>query len=210
MEDKNLTPHESMEIIVRMIEASKQRRAMPDLRFSIMWATLTIVSAAIVLTVTFVCPTPWINLVWLAIPVFGIPATIVMDKKTSREKGAKTAIDIISDGIWQTVGIVAIALSVICLVFNILGHPEAWLAMFYYAFVVVGFGATMQGVVLKENSYRFGGTVSILAGFGLITLNLCNVPLLISWVIPLYIACFLLMFIVPAFVIRKKFNAADR
>ena len=33
-----------------------------------------------------------------------------------------------------------------CLVFNLLGHPEAWLVMFYYAFIVVGFGAAMTGM----------------------------------------------------------------
>lgn len=44
----------------------------------------------------------------------------------------------------------------------------------------------------------------------MVVLSLCNIPLLMVWVIPLYILCFLVMFIVPAFIIRKKFNAAGR
>lgn len=210
MEDKKLTPQESMALIAQMIESSKQRVAMPDLRISVMWAVLTILTAATVLTAMLINYSPWINLVWLAIPVIGIPANLIMAKKSGVQKGAKTLIDTVSDGIWKTVGFIAIALSLICLVFNLLGHPGAWLAMFYYAFIIVGFGTAMQGLMLKENSYVFGGVFSIIVGFVIVALNICMMPLLIVWILPLYMLCFLLMFIVPAFVIRKKLNAAKR
>lgn len=210
MEEKNLTPQESMAVISQMIEATKQRIAMPDLRISVMWAVLTIATAAVVLILSLITHNPWVNLAWFAIPVIGIPANIVMGKRIEKNKGVKTAIDRISDGIWKTVGFIAIALTVICLVFDLTGHSGAWLAMFYYAFIIVGFGAAMQGIVLKERSYIFGGTFSIIAGFVLIGLTLCRIPLLMVWVIPLYMLCFLLMFIVPAFVIRKKLNDEQR
>lgn len=210
MEDKKLTPQESMALIAKMIESSKQRVAMPDIRISVMWAALTILTAATVLVVSLINYTPYINCVWFAIPAIGLPVNFIMMKKSGIEKGAKTAIDIISDGIWQTVGFIAIALSLICLVFNLFGHPGAWLAMFYFAFIVVGFGATIQGIVLKENSYVFGGIFSIIAGFVVVALNICRVPLMMVWALPLYIICFLLMFIVPAFIIRRKLNAANR
>lgn len=210
MEDKKLTPQQSMDLITQMIESTKQRVAMPDIKISVMWAVLTILTAATVLTVSLISYNPYINLVWFAIPVIGLPLTFIMAKRAGCSKGAKTAIDTISDGIWKTVGMIAIALTIICLIFNMLGHPAAWLAMFYYAFIVVGFGAAMQGIILKESSYIFGGIFSILAGFVVIALNICHIPLLIVWVLPLYIICFLLMFIVPAFIIRKKLNADKR
>lgn len=208
MEEKSLTPQESMAVITGMIEATKQRIAMPDLRISIMWSVLTIVTAAVVLAVSLISYTPWINLAWWAIPAIGIPTSIAM--KPREKKGVKTAIDKISDGIWKTVGFVGIMLAVVCCVFNILGYSGVWLTMFFYAFIIVGFGAAMQGVVLRENSYILGGTVSVIAGFVLIAMALCEIPLLMVWVLPLYMACFLLMFIVPAFVIRKKFNRTER
>lgn len=210
MEDKKITPQESMALIAQMIESSKRRVAMPDLRISVMWAALTILTAATVLIAMLINYSPWINLVWLAIPVIGVPANLIMAKKSGVEKGAKTLIDTISDGIWKTVGFIAIALTLICFVFNLLGYSGSWLAMFYYAFIIVGFGCAMQGIILKENSYIFGGVVSIIVGFIIVILNICMVPLLIVWILPLYMLCFLLMFIVPAFVIRKKLNAAKR
>lgn len=210
MEDKKLTPQESMSLIAQMIETTKHRVAMPNLKISVMWAVLTILCAAIVLIAALTCYTPWVNLVWLALPVIGLPVHVVMAKKTGLAMGAKTAIDNISDKIWRTVAVIALALSVVCLAFNLLGHPEAWLIMFYFAFIVVGFGAAMQGIILKECSYIFGGVFSIIAGFVIVALNICMIPLLIVWVLPLYMLCFLLMFIVPAFVIRKKLNAAKQ
>ena len=102
MEEKKLTPQESMAVITQMIEATKQRRSMPDLRISIMWAALTIACAAIVLISALTHYTPWINLVWFAIPAVGLPVNIVMAKRSGCEKGVKTAIDTISDGIWKT------------------------------------------------------------------------------------------------------------
>lgn len=210
MEDKKLTPQESMALIAQMIESSKQRVAMPDLRISVMLAILTTLTAATVLIVSLISYTPYINALWFAIPVVGIPANIIMMKKSGVEKGAKTVIDTITDGIWKTVGLIGISLTVICFVFHLLGHPAAWIAMFYYAFIVVGFGAAMTGIVVKENSYIFGGIFSIIAGFIVVAIKSCMIPLLIVWVLPLYILCFLLMFIVPAFVIRKKLNSHER
>lgn len=210
MENKELTPQESMTLIARMIEASKQRVAMPDLRISVMWAVLSIVTAAVVLTVSMIRYTPWINLVWFAIPVIGIPLNIMLSPKTGIQTGTKTFLDTVCAGIWKTVGFIAIFLTIICGIFQITGYSQAWLAMLYYAFIIVGFAAAMTGIVLRENSYVVGGVFSIIAGFTVIALQLCNIPLLVVWVIPLYMFCFLIMFIVPAFMIRRKFNDRKR
>lgn len=208
MEDKKLTPQESMDVITSMIEATRQRIATPDTRISVMWAILTIATAAIVLTVSLIGDNPWCNLIWLAIPVIGLPVNMHMTSK--EKKGAKTAIDKMTDRIWSCVGLIAIALSVGCLIANLLGYPQAWLAMFYYAFVVVGFGTTMQGIVIAEKSYVYGGLFAILSGFVLIVLGLCQVPLLLVWALPLYMVCFLLMFLVPALVIKQKLARQNR
>lgn len=206
MEDKKINPQESMAIITEMIQASKQRVVAHDLRVSVMWAVLTILTAALVFFIYLVHPTPWINLLWFIIPVAGILGNYGMTRKSRIESGARTAIDVISDGIWNIVGSVAMLLTVICGIFHVLGYPKAWLAMFFFAFIIVGFAAAVQGVVVKEKSYTFGGVFSIMVGFTLIAMALYQIPIRIIWVIPLYILCFLLMFIVPALIIHRKEN----
>ena len=209
MEDKKINPQESMAIITEMIQASKQRVAARDLRASVMWAVLSIITAALVFFISLIHPTPWINLLWFIIPVAGILGNYGITRKSRIESGARTTIDVISDGIWNIVGSVAILLTVICSIFHVLCYPKAWLAMFFFAFIVVGFAAAVQGVVVKEKSYTFGGVLAIMVGFTLIAMALHQIPMRIIWVIPLYILCFVLMFIVPALIIHRK-NKKDK
>lgn len=209
MEDKKLTPQESMELIASMIQNTKRRVASPDLRISVMWGVLVIATAAAAWALLSTTHNPWYNFVWFAIPLIGIPANIIL--KGNREKrGAKTYLDKVSEGVWKCVGYIAIGLTVACFIAQECGYPSAWLAMFYYAFIIVGFGAAVSGLLLRENSYIFGGLFSIFAGFAIIICSLCQVPLLYSWVVPLYILCFLLMFIVPAFIISRKIKAETK
>ena len=205
MDENKITPQQSMAIITAMIENSKHRMAVSDLRISLMWASVSIATAIAVYIAQFVSANPWCHVLWAAIPVVGIPLRVILSKKNDcRKAAAKTFVDTVSDGVWKTVGYLGLAGSVVCFVFNICGYPQAWIAMLLYAFVVVGLGAVVRGILLRESSYVVGGLFSVVSG-GLVTIvAICGIPLLSVWVIPLYVVCFSMMFIVPAFVIYKK------
>lgn len=209
MNDKKLSPQESMELITAMIQNSRQRVAMPDLHISIMWAVLSILTAAVAWILIAMTHNPWYNFVWFAIPVIGLPANILLAAKKKRPKATKTYVDKMTEGLWRLIGYIAIGLTTGCFIAGQCGYPQAWLAMFYYAFIVVGFGAAVTGLLLREFSYISGGTVSVFSGFAIIVCNLCRIPLLYSWVVPLYMLCFLLMFVVPAFIIAQKIKREE-
>ncbi len=210
MEDKKLTPQESMELITSMIQNTKRRVAPRDLRISLMFTVLSIVTAIVAWVLTYVTRNPWFNFVWLAIPVIGIPAQIFLSSKRKEKSTTKSYVDKVSDGLWATVSFIAIGLAIGCFIAQLCGYPQAWLAMFYYAFIIVGLGATVSGLLLRENSYIFGGIFSIFSGLAIIICNLCQVPLLYSWVVPLYILCMLLTFLVPALIISRKVKTQER
>ena len=210
MEDKKLTPQESMELIASMIQSTKRRVASPDLRISVMWAVLTIITAIAAWILLSTTHNPWFNFVWFAIPVIGIPTNIILANSRQKKSHTKTYIEKVREGLWKCVGYIAIGLTIACFIAQQCGYPVAWLAMFYYAFIIVGFGATVSGLLLCEKSYIFGGLFSVFSGFAIIICSLCKIPLLYSWVVPLYILCFLLMFIVPAYIISRKLKAEER
>ena len=210
MEDKKLSPKESMDLIISMIQNTKQRVAAPDMRVSVMWAVLAIVTAISVWILISVTRNSLFSFLWFAIPVIGIPANLILASKTRSKNLVKTYLDRVSDGLWKSVGYIAIGLTIACFIAQQLGYPQAWMAMLYYAFIIVGFGAVASGILLRENSYIFGGMFSIFSGFAVIICNLCQIPLYYSWVVPLYVLCFLLMFIIPAFIISRKIKAAKR
>lgn len=210
MDDKKLTPQESMELIASMIRDTKQRVALPNLRISVMWAVLTIFTAAAVWILIATTRNPWFNFVWFAIPVIGIPTEMLLTARARRKSLTKTYVDKVREGLWKTVGYIAIGLTIGCFIAHQCGYPQAWLAMFFYAFIIVGFGAAVSGLLLRENSYLFGGLFSVFAGFALIVCHLCRIPLLHSWVVPLYMLCFLLMFIVPASILARKIKPEEK
>ncbi len=204
MEDKKLTPQESMDLITSMIQSTKQRVVLHDLRVSVMWAILAIATAVAVWFLLETTHNTWFSLIWLAIPIIGIPANIFLERKIRCSSKAKTHIDKVSDGLWSIVGYIAIGLTIICFIAQLCGHSQAWSAMLYYAFIIVGFGAVVTGLLLHENAYIFGGLFSIFSGFAVIICKVCGISLYYSWIVPLYILCFLLMFIVPALIISRK------
>ena len=205
-----MTPQESMELIASMIQSTKRRVASPDLRISVMWGVLVIITALAAWILLSTTHNPWFNFVWFAIPVIGIPANIILANGREKRSRAKTYLDKVSEGIWKCVGYIAIGVTIACFIAQQCGYPMAWLAMFYYAFIIVGFGAAVSGLLLRESSYVFGGLFSIFSGFAIIICSLSQIPLLYSWVVPLYILCFLLMFIVPAFIISRKIKVEEK
>ncbi len=204
MEERKLTPQESMELITTMIQNTKQRVAPSDLRISVMWAAVTIITAVTVLILLYSTHNVLFNFVWLAIPAIGLPTKFILAAKDKEKCTAKTYLDKISSGLWKVVGYIAIGLTIACFIAQLCGYPAAWLSMLFYAFIIVGFGATVTGLLLREYSYIFGGLFSIFAGFAIIICTLCQIPLLYSWVIPLYILSFFLMFIIPAYIVSRK------
>lgn len=208
MDDRQLTPAESMKLIASMISTTKHRVGIVDLRISVMWAILTIATAALWLILMLCLHSPWISIIWFAIPVIGLPASFFMARKQAPQQ-PKTYPQNLCDGIWKSVGFFAILLTLVCTGFNLAGYPQAWLAMFFYAFIVVGAGTTAMGLVLKEASYVAGGAFSVTAGFVLVILSLCGIPLPAVWVIPVYILSFILSFIVPAFIIGRRIKNED-
>lgn len=203
MEDKKLTPRESVELIASMIQTSKRRIAIADMRISVMWAVLSIITAAIYMVLYLSTGNSWYNLIWFAIPIIGYPLTMAMNRDRDTAE-VSTYIDRVRNGVWQIVAYIAIMLTIICAIFSICGYSRAWLVMLFYAFIVVGFGAAANGIIYRENSYTVGGIFSILAGFAVIAAYICGIPLAVVWVIPVYILCFLLMFVVPAFIVGRK------
>lgn len=212
MNNKNLTPQESLSIITDMIETTRPqpRIAKLNLKISLMWALLTIVTAAATLILLMLTRNPQFNYLWFAIPLIGLPVNALMARKSQSMQKAVSRIDQIRSNLWKTVSLLAILLTALCLAFHLCGYQQAWLAMLYYAFIIVGFGATMEGVLLKERAYTFGGIFSIISGFGIICAKLCHLPVLITWVVPLYILSFLLMFVVPALIVFRKLKATAK
>ena len=81
---------------------------------------------------------------------------------------------------------------------------DTWVIMLVFAFLLCGFGTSMQGFILKEKSMVFGGAFSLVAGVFVLCCVLGGVPLMVQWVIPLFILSFVATMIIPGHVLNAK------
>lgn len=203
MEDRKLTEKESLELITDMIRNTRDRLHIGDGNMLLISGYGTAVAAVIQYILMLITGDPRSNLVWLVIPLIIMPLIKREKRKHKSVTAPTTYVDKISNGIWKLVGTVALAGCALCTGFMIYGY-NCWLLMFIYALVVVGFGTTVQGIVIREKSLVAGGMFSIIAGGFITCCVICKIPVLVIWAIPLLIVSFVLMTIIPGHIINNK------
>ena len=204
MEEKRINEKESIEIITSMIARTKERYSLGDGNIMLMWGYLTLSISVLVWVLLAVSHNPAFNWLWYLIWLIGGIATPIMAKKNAVKKGAKTYTDKIISRLWSMVGFSAIVCTFACLGLLLVGGVEAWSAMFVFALIIVPFAEIANGVVLNESSYIWGGSIGLSAGIFLTCCIAGNVALTVSWVMPLFIAAFICMMIIPGHVVNHK------
>jgi len=127
-----------------------------------------------------------------------------MSKKKAVKKGAKTYTDIIISRLWTIVGYSAIGFTIGCLFLLLARGIDAWSAMFILAMIIVPFAEIANGIVLNESSCIYGGALGLLAGMFITCCIAGGVALSAVWFMPVFIAAFICMMIIPGHVINHK------
>lgn len=202
MEEKKLTEQESISIIAEMISRTKERY-IGDGNIMLMWGWLTIAVTCLVWLLISKTQNPFWNFLWFLIPIVGGIATPVMARKSEKKRGVKTYSDKISSQIWLAVGIVAIAITIICVVFNFCGIL-VWDLFLVYALMIVPFAEIVQGLIVKERSLVVGGAFGIIIGLITTACLLGNMPLYAYWFMPMFMLSFACMMLIPGYIINFK------
>lgn len=204
MKEKEITSQESVAIINEMIERSKTRRMIGDGNILLLWGYLTVGVAALVWVLLALTRHPAMNWFWFLIWIVGGIATPIMARKRRDKTGVTTYADSICNRAWSVVGYSAIALTFICLGFLLVGGKDAWSTMLILPLIIVGFAEVVQGVVIRENSLVWGGGIGLLMGLFTVGCIAAGVPLYASWFMPMFIATFALMMILPGHILNHK------
>lgn len=204
MNNKTLTEKESLEIITTMIERTKERYMLGDGNILLLWGYLSVGIAALVWTLLALTHHPAVNWLWFLIWIIGGIATPIMARRQSRRKGMKSATDKIISRLWSVVGFSAIACTFCCLCFLLFGGVDSWSMMFAFALIIVPMIEIAQGIILDERSFVWGGSVGLLAGIITLACIAGHVALAARWMMPLFIAGFAAMMIIPGHVLNYK------
>ena len=186
--EQPMTGRESLELISAMIVDTRRRYHFEDGRLHLFWGYLDIAVALLVWGVAYFTQSVWANLLWWLIPVVGIPVSRLLSRKSGSKGYALSYTDRMISSMWRYVGFLSFAFALICLFFSFGGHPQVWMLMFFYSFLVVGMGTAVVGLLL-------------LAGAFVLTATIAESPLLEVWAMPLFIASHAAMFVIPGHLI---------
>ena len=191
MEEKTLTEKESIEIISRMIQETKEGIQEGSGNMFLLWGYLsTVVSLMIYFGYNATGNTNIFWLWWL-IPALGWPAMVYLLKK--RKKRVVTYINRIVSYIWIVIGIC----SVLVPVGSILA-PAPFPALFVAA-LLVNIGVAMTGLVIKYRLLIISGFSGILFSFSLLFVHGLSCILVFA-------AMFVILMIIPGYAL----NAASK
>ena len=126
------------------------------------------------------------NWLWFAIPVIGFTATPILARRQERNQGVTTYSDKITSQL------------------QFLGGVDCWVAMLAYTLIAAPVAEIAQGLVIKEKALTTGGIFGL--AIGLITICCVGggVALDARWFMPLFIAAFVAMMIIPGHILNHK------
>lgn len=203
MTEKQLTEKESLEVITSMIARTKERYV-GDGRILLMWGYLDVAVAVLVWVLVLSTHNHAWHWLWFAIPLIGYPATVVMSRNKQRVRGVTTYSDKISSKLWTFVGLSELAAVCLCSVFHFGFGINCWFTLMVYSLIAVPLAVAIQGAIIKEGSFVFGGSLGLLIGLFTLCCVVGRVALIGAWVVPLFILTFIAIMIIPGHALNYK------
>ncbi len=209
MEEKQLTPTESIDLKASMIRNTRRRLTRGDGNMLLFWGYLCVAIAIIANVCSYLqfakgvdLPIPAL-LVWWAIPIIGIPYTIVVTRKNRHLFDVVSYTDRISATLWKYVIVLALAAIAVGMIFFISGF-HVWYVIELFTFFIVGMAASVQGIIIKEKSLIYGGAFSVICGGFLVSGVLAGAIWLQAYSSLLFIVSFIVMMIIPGHILNHK------
>ena len=183
MEEKQLTPQESVQMIEKMLEQTRKRLIRGAGIPSLIWGYVTFATSLLIL---FVYPHIGYraNYLWMLIPIVGGSLTIICNRKRQKEAHARTQIDRFIDTTWITIGLNVTALSILAYRFP--------LAILPLVLILIGIATAITGFSHKVTLLKYSSIFGILVGYMLLV-----VPMNGKLMVLIFGLTFFLMHCVP-------------
>lgn len=207
MEEKQINERESIEIITAMISRTREKYMLGDGDIMLLWGYVTLGVSVLVWALLAITHNPSVNWLWFLIWAIGGLATPFMVKKRIVRNRVMTYTDKVVSRLWLAVGAIGFGCAAVCISLFFAG-ADAWAAMFIYALVVVPFAEITQGIALSEHSLVWGGAVGM--AIGIFVTGCILGETLTEWIMPLFIAAFVCMMIIPGHLINCKAKRDER
>lgn len=206
----DLSNVDALNVVAQTLADNRRRLSLCSGNVLLLWGYVCVVVSLLVWLCLWVFRHPGFNFLFFLIWVVCGTLTPHLVRKQREQRGAVTSLETTLNRSWAAVGRAAVVLTFACLGLMLFAGKDAWAAMLLYAFVVVGFMLTVQGIALRERWSTCGGAIGFAIGLILTAVVCAGIPLAAQWVMPTIIVGFVAMFIVPGHVLNHKYTQACR
>ena len=207
MEDKQLNAAESIALISRMIDNTRNRMLRNSGRPFLVWGYVTVFTTLLVMGAVYYFQNPKWNILWMLLPVLGaLLMWLTRDKHT--EGKVSTFVDRVINNVWLVMGLTAWFVSMLSL------FSQIRLPILFIILLTMGMGTTITGLIIRFRPATAGGSAGVSrrpppppAG-GTAAIVLAPVSLIVSgyWMPTLFAVGFVVMMIIPGHILNYKSN----
>lgn len=192
MEDKQLNAAESLELIGRMIENTRNRMERNSGRPFLIWGYTTVVITLAVWLAVWKTQDLYWNWLWFGLPLMG-GLLMWLTRPRNNQGSVRTFVDRVIDKIWLVLG----SALMFCALISMTGISRP--PMLFLSVLMMGAGTTLTGLVIRFTPSTVGGALGIVLS-----------PVLIApwgeWQAVVFIAAFVVMMVIPGHVLNYRSN----
>ena len=142
MEDKQLNAAESIALINRMIDNTRNRMLRNSGRPFLVWGYVTVFTTLLVMGAVYYFQNPKWNILWMLLPVLGaLLMWLTRDKHT--EGKVSTFVDRVINNVWLVMGLTAWFVSMLSL------FSQIRLPILFIILLTMGMGTTITGLIIR-------------------------------------------------------------
>lgn len=192
MEEKKLNAAESLALIGRMIENTRNRMVRNAGRPLLVWGYSTILTTLVVWSAVYYFGDPRWNFCWMLIPVLGWLG-MRLTRPEKHEGTVHTFVDRVLGKIWLVTGLSAWFVSMLTL-FAAIRMPILFIIL-----IMMGMGTAITGLIIRFTPATVGGFAAIaLAPLSFLTDTM--------WQPAVFIGGFVVMMVIPGHILNYRSN----
>ncbi len=193
MEDKKISERESLELITRMIQETKERNNKLAAYPMLIWGYATVCVTLLIWYLSVFAYAPHIQYLWFLLPLTAGPITFLVNRK-QEQTGVKNYIDRIIGYIWMVIGSIGLLVSVIAFALPI--------QILFIISLLMSTGATLTGLVAKFKPLVICASIGIVLSF--------IFPFIDGRIeqLPLFTIIFVLIMIIPGHIMHQYMKKA--
>lgn len=167
MEEKKISEQESLEIISKMIEQTKQESAIGSGNVFLIWGYLGAFISLVVFAMCYFRQEGGWGWLYTALPVLGFVAAGIVGRRMKKKYATPSTYAGMSiRRIWECLGCVFAYYAINCILSR--HDPQGWTGMFLLGLLLPGIGTFCTGAILKENWVRWCGVMGTMFGLDMI------------------------------------------